>query len=168
MYGVSDVWGAVAKPSKVASPRDLSRATKTIRAPIFASATAATSPIPEVPPVMTTVFALIALSSVPSNVTSTALRCISKSAKCACQRKPPPFSMVRSRRPCVTFFLTDNQSTYIDMVLPSLAISNSISGVLDSISSLICVRTTRLAPISGSFSRSVERERCARMTLSNI
>ena len=31
---------------------------------------------------------------------------------------------VRSRRPRVTFFLTDNQSTYIDMVLPSLAISN--------------------------------------------
>ena len=79
--------------ARVACPRDLSRATKTIRAPIFASATAATSPIPEVPPVMTTVFALIALSSVPSNVTSTALRCISKSAKCACQRRPPPISV---------------------------------------------------------------------------
>jgi hypothetical protein len=46
----------------------LSRATKTIRAPIFASAIAATSPIPEVPPVMTTVFPLIAHSSVPSNI----------------------------------------------------------------------------------------------------
>ena len=32
---------------------------RTIRAPIFASATAATSPIPDVPPVMTTVFPLI-------------------------------------------------------------------------------------------------------------
>ena len=30
--------------------------TKTIRAPIFASASAATSPIPDVPPVITTVF----------------------------------------------------------------------------------------------------------------
>src|SRR5262245_27542079 len=42
--------------ARVAFPRDLFRATKTIRAPIFASATATTSPIPDVPPVMTTVF----------------------------------------------------------------------------------------------------------------
>jgi hypothetical protein len=48
--------------ARVASPRDLSRATKTIRAPIFASATAATSPIPDVPPVITIVFPLISLS----------------------------------------------------------------------------------------------------------
>src|SRR6266852_1587855 len=38
----------------VASPRFLSRATNTIRAPIFASRCAATSPMPEVPPVITT------------------------------------------------------------------------------------------------------------------
>ena len=40
---------------KVASARDLLRATKMLRAPIRASASAAISPIPEVPPVMTTV-----------------------------------------------------------------------------------------------------------------
>ncbi len=45
--------------ARVACPRDLSRATKTIRAPIFASATVATAPIPDVPPVITTVFPLI-------------------------------------------------------------------------------------------------------------
>src|SRR4029077_7772240 len=43
----------------VASPRLLSRATNTIRAPIFASRCAATSPMPEVPPVITTTLPLI-------------------------------------------------------------------------------------------------------------
>ena len=57
--------------ARVASPRDLSRATKTIRAPIFASATAATSPIPDVPPVITIVFPLISLSLALTDVTST-------------------------------------------------------------------------------------------------
>jgi hypothetical protein len=41
------------------SPRDLSLATRTIRAPISASFSAATSPMPEVPPVTTTVFPFV-------------------------------------------------------------------------------------------------------------
>src|SRR5579859_619107 len=45
----------------VASPRVLSRATNTIRAPIFASRCAVTSPMPEVPPVITTTLPRIGL-----------------------------------------------------------------------------------------------------------
>jgi len=41
--------------ASVAFPRDLSRATTTVRAPFLASVSAATLPIPEVAPVMTTV-----------------------------------------------------------------------------------------------------------------
>ena len=52
--------------ARVALPRALSRATKTIRAPILASSIAATSPIPDVPPVMTTVFPLISVSVITS------------------------------------------------------------------------------------------------------
>src|SRR5207245_2379615 len=44
---------------RVASPRVLSRAAKMIRAPLFASFSATTSPTPDVPPVMTTVLPLI-------------------------------------------------------------------------------------------------------------
>ena len=43
------------KPLQGPSPRDLSLATRTIRAPIWASFSAATPPMPEVAPVMTTV-----------------------------------------------------------------------------------------------------------------
>ena len=52
--------------ARVALPRALSRATKTIRAPILASSIAATSPIPDVPPVITTVFPLISISVITS------------------------------------------------------------------------------------------------------
>src|ERR1700719_694183 len=50
----------------VASPRDLSRAIRTIRAPICASRSAAISPIPEVPPVMTTVLPFIRILLISS------------------------------------------------------------------------------------------------------
>ena len=63
MYGMCDARRVSRSRARVASARILSRATKTIRAPIFASASAATSPIPDVPPVITTVFPLIRLSS---------------------------------------------------------------------------------------------------------
>jgi hypothetical protein len=45
--------------ASVALPRLLSRATKIMRAPILASVSAVTSPIPDVPPVITTVLPLM-------------------------------------------------------------------------------------------------------------
>jgi len=60
--------------AKVASARDLFRATRTIRAPIWASASAAISPIPDVPPVMTTVFSFIAAKTDVFGVPANAMR----------------------------------------------------------------------------------------------
>jgi hypothetical protein len=55
----------LAKPRQRPSPRDLSLATRTIRAPISASFSAATSPMPEVPPATTTVFPFMKNSPAP-------------------------------------------------------------------------------------------------------
>ncbi len=59
MYGVGDARRAVAKPCERRVPAALVPYDQDDPAPIFASATAVTSPIPDVPPVMTTVFPLI-------------------------------------------------------------------------------------------------------------
>ena len=53
-------------------------------------------------------------------------------------------------------------------IVPSSAVSIPTLPSCFSMSSLICVRTTRLVPISGSFSRKLDSERCARTTLSNM
>jgi hypothetical protein len=63
MYGVGDAGRAARSRARVASPASLIWALKMIQAPIFASAPAATSPIPDVPPVITTVFPYDALVS---------------------------------------------------------------------------------------------------------
>ena len=61
--GKDAAWSSLSAPlgsrASVAFARDLFRATRTIRAPVPARALAATSPIPDVPPVITTVLLCI-------------------------------------------------------------------------------------------------------------
>ena len=65
MYGVADAGCAVAKPREGRLPASLISGDQDDPGTIFASATAATSPMPDVPPVITTVFPLMTLWSLP-------------------------------------------------------------------------------------------------------